>query len=85
MSPLAKVNRKFHREVVLEIKKKRIINKYLARGEVPPDLKDVTLSSADESGRDSAVSDGGINEMDVEFVNDDNVLSQIETRRRFRR
>jgi hypothetical protein len=70
---------------VLEVKKKRIMKRYLARGEAPPDLKNVELSSGDESCVDSAVSDGGINEKDVDFVNNDDVLRQIENRRKFRR
>lgn len=49
LSPLVVLNRKLHKEIILEVKKRRIVKQYLSKGKAPPDTKDVTLSSGDES------------------------------------
>jgi len=74
-----------HKEIVLEVKKRRIVKKHLANGETPPNLNEVSLSSGDESCVDSAISEGGFEEKDVEFMKNDKVLNQIVARRGFRR
>ena len=54
----------------MEVKRRRIRRQYLAKGKNPPDLRDVSLSSGDESIPDSVISEGGIEEIDIEYVND---------------
>ena len=61
------------------------MKKHLGNSEAPPDLREVTLSSGDESCVDSAISEGGFEEKDVEYMKNDKILNQIVARRGLRR
>ncbi len=85
LSPIAEIAFKQKQEVTLEVKRRRIRQQHLAYGLTPPEIIEVELTSGDDSAKDSAVSEDGILDFNLDFVTDENVFNQVAGRRRYRR
>jgi len=84
LSPLSEFDKAYHKEVLLEIKRKRIKKAMIDKGIEPPTIIEAELSSADDTS-DSAISESGLPDADLKFVVDPNVSESIEKRRTERR